>query len=209
MQTAIDDVRMFLDEHRGDDGVKELLQEFAAPAEESVREYLEDTEDGRRLFQRLTDSTVSRAIATYTEKTLPRLVEERYHEDHPPDTPEQTELRELRERLADAERERSRVEMTVRATNMARDMGLPDDLAGYFADQDEERTRDNLSRLETAISHEVDRRTAERFKTHGRVPLETGGAGTDSLELMHHRAVERGDIVEAVRLKHRMYNDNH
>lgn len=209
MQTAIDDVRTFLEEHREDSGVKELLEKFAAPTENSVRGFLEDTEEGRNLAQRITDSAVSRAIATYTEKTLPRLVEERYREENPPESPEQKELRELREQLVEAERERSRFEMTARATSMARDMGLPNELAGCFADQDEERTRENLSRLEAAISNEVDRRTAERFRAYGRMPHGTGGSGSDSLELMHHRAVERGDIVEAVRLKHRMYNENH
>ncbi len=172
----IEEIRKYLEENKDQEDVKNLIAGLK-PAPQGIETLLE-TEDGKRALQPRIDRAVTQAIETYRQKTLPAIVEEEVKKRNPEETPEQKRLRELEDRLNNAENERTKANLLNMAITEATQKGLPIDLASYFVGQDEASTRDNLTRLENAYKAAVTKAVEDKFKQDGRRPSEGGAPDT-------------------------------
>jgi DNA-binding transcriptional MerR regulator len=147
------------------------------PAEitlETVQDFLEKNEGGKKFLQSQKDAAVTKGIETFKEKTLPKLVEEEISKRYPPETEEQKKLRELTEKQTKLEREIKRKELLAKATQIAAEKGLPVQIIEKFIGDDEDTTMKNLETFENVFSESVKAAVDGKFKTNGR---EKAGGG--------------------------------
>jgi acetylornithine deacetylase/succinyl-diaminopimelate desuccinylase-like protein len=137
---------------------------------DAVQKFVNENEEARKWLQSLTDSRVTEAIKTYEKKTLPKKVEEEINKRFPPETEEQKQLRELKQKLEQIEQEKIRESLRNKALSVATEKQLPTKLVDFFIGQDEETTMKNLSVLEEVFSAAVQQAVEARFKDGGRNP---------------------------------------
>jgi acetylornithine deacetylase/succinyl-diaminopimelate desuccinylase-like protein len=140
---------------------------------DAVQKFVSENEEGKKWLQSLTDSRVTEAIKTYEKKTLPKKVEEEINKRFPPETEEQKQIRELRQKLEQIEQEKIRETLRNKALSVATEKQLPTKLIDFFIGQDEETTMKNLAVLEEAFSAAVQQAVEARFKDGGRTPQTT------------------------------------
>lgn len=137
---------------------------------DAVQKFVNENEEARNWLQSLTDSRVTEAIKTYEKKTLPKKVEEEIAKRFPPETEEQKQLRELKQKLEQIEQEKIRETLRNKALSVATEKQLPTKLVDFFIGQDEETTMKNLAVLEEVFSAAVQQAVEARFKDGGRNP---------------------------------------
>ena len=138
---------------------------------EAVETFLE-TDDGRRLLQPRLDKHFTKGLKTWQEnnleKELQTRVEAKIKELYPDETPEGKKLRDLEKKFEEAERRRIQSELKSLAIAEATAKGLPVDLVQFAIAGDEETTRENLAKIETAFKAAVQEAVKGKFKEHGR-----------------------------------------
>ncbi|WP_201028182.1 DUF4355 domain-containing protein [Geobacillus stearothermophilus] len=137
---------------------------------DAVQKFVNENEEARKWLQSLTDSRVTEAIKTYEKKTLPKKVEEEIAKRFPPETEEQKQLRELKQKLEQIEQEKIRETLRNKALSVATEKQLPTKLIDFFVGPDEETTMKNLYVLEEVFSAAVQQAVEARFKDGGRNP---------------------------------------
>ena len=142
---------------------------------DAVQKFVNENEEARKWLQSLTDSRVTEAIKTYEKKTLPKKVEEEIAKRFPPETEEQKQLRELRQKLEEIEQEKIRETLRNKALSVATEKQLPTKLIDFLVGQDEESTMKNLAVLEEVFSSAVQQAVEARFREHGRTPKPPSG----------------------------------
>ncbi len=142
---------------------------------ETVKDFLENNEEGKKFLQSQKDAAVTKGIETFKEKTLPKLVDEEIAKRYPPESEEQKKLRELMEKQEKLEREIKRKELLAVATKTAAEKGLPVQLVEKFIGEDEESTLKNLETFESVFAESVKAAVEGKFKVNGREPGGNGG----------------------------------
>ena len=149
---------------------------------DAVQAFVNENPDGATWLKSLTDARVTDAINTYKTETLPRKIDEEINKRYPAETPEQKEIRELKQKFQDIENEKVRSQLEKTALSVAVDKSLPTKLIEYFIGQDETTTTNNLGVLEAefnaAVQAKVDEEVAKRFREGGRNPNPSGTGGT-------------------------------
>jgi len=168
----LQEIRAFLAEHRNDEEVMGLLTELLNV--DVVKRFVAENEEAQKWLQAEKDRAVSKGIETWKQKTLPGILDEEREkirrELNPEETPEQKELRKLKEEFERERRERQRAELRAKARDIAQEKGLPGALVDYFIGEDEQTTLENLARFEKTWSQAVQEAREGVFKEHGRTP---------------------------------------
>jgi len=170
----------------------EFLKQNNAPAEliaqveslktvniDSVKEFLEKDDAGKKYLQSHTDAVVTKAIATYKEKTVPGLVEEEIKKKFPAETEEQKRLRQLEDDNKKFQAEVKRERLLNKAIAIANEKKLPLKLVDKFLGDDEETTAKNLELLEQEYSNALKLAVETKFKENGRDPGGNGNPPAD------------------------------
>lgn len=137
---------------------------------DSVKEFLEKDEAGKKYLQSLNDAAVTKGITTFKEKTMPSLIEEEIKKKFPDETEEQKKLRLLTEDQAKLKAEIKKKDLLNKAISIATEKKLPLKLIDKFLGDDEETTIKNLELLETEYNGAITSAVEEKFKENGRTP---------------------------------------
>lgn len=137
---------------------------------ESVKDYLDKDEAGKKYLQSLNDAAVTKGISTFKEKTMPGLIEEEIKKKFPDETEEQKKLRILTEDQEKLKAEIKRKDLLNKAISIATEKKLPLKLVEKFLGDDEETTIKNLELLETEYNGGITSAVEEKFKAEGRTP---------------------------------------
>lgn len=155
---TIEEIKKFIEENKEDEGVKNLLKEYAVRP--SKDELLQDPEIKSEL-----DRRVSKAVENHDKEKVPELVQKRLQEElEKEDGPLKAEVKNIREELnswkqkaEEAEKQRKRQEIKNKAQQKISEKGLPGDMIDFLVTDDEESTEENLSRFEESISKYADK----------------------------------------------------
>jgi isopropylmalate/homocitrate/citramalate synthase len=176
----LDKVLEFLKAQKAEAEIISFVEKLKPLSDESVKEYLEKDENGKKLFNSLSDAKVTKAIKTYEEKTLPKLVEEEIKKRNPDETPEQKRIRELEAKFAERDKQASVAERRAKALKYAQEKGYPTEFVDNFLGEDEESTIKNLDAFGEKYKADIAKEVEEKFKQHGRggdLPKGTGATG--------------------------------
>lgn len=164
---------------------------------DSVQKFLNEDESGKKWLNSFADSRVTQGINTFKEKSLPEILEKEISKRYPAETPEQKEIRELKQKFEDSEKQRARETLKAKALTLANGKGLPADLVDYFLGNDEETTTSNLGKLEESFKAYEQKIVKEKFKQNGSTPpaANTGGK-TDEQRLKEAREKAKSGRTE-------------
>ncbi|WP_425447748.1 DUF4355 domain-containing protein [Dethiothermospora halolimnae] len=171
---------------------------------DSVKKFLEESEDGQKWLQSHTDSKVTKGIETFKEKSLPSLLDEQVNakikELYPEETEEQKKLRQLEDELTNIKKEKTKESLKNKAISLANEKGLPIKLVDFFVGADEESTLKNLQSLEEVYNAAVQKAVEEKFKNNGREPApskaKTDEEAKKELETLAEKARNTGRVED-------------
>lgn len=151
MDLNLQQVQEFINANQGNEEVKNYLQGLNKITLDGVKNYLETQEDGKGYLQSYTDSKVSKGIETFKQNNLSKLVEEEIKKRNPQD-PKDLEIQELKQKFEELEKEKARESLLVKASKIAKEKNIPNDILEYFIGSDEEITMNNLTTLEKSLA---------------------------------------------------------
>jgi hypothetical protein len=137
---------------------------------DSVKDYLEKDEAGKKLLNSITDARVTKGIETFKKETMPSLIEEEIKKKFPAETEEQKRLRLLEEDNKKFQNDVKRERLLNKAISIANERKLPLKLIDRFLGDDEETTIKNIELLEAEYNSAITSAVESKFKEHGREP---------------------------------------
>lgn len=170
--------------------ITELLKNANAPQEaiafvqglkpvtsETVKDFIENNEEGKKLFNSLADQRVTKGIESFKANNLQKILDDEIAKRYPPESEEKKKLRELEQSQQALLREIRRKELTNKALQIATEKKLPVKIIDRFIGDDEESTLKNIDLLADVYSKAIEAGVSERFKEGGREPgASPGGA---------------------------------
>lgn len=142
---------------------------FEGLTDEKFVELLKAKPDLRRIH----DARVSKGIESYSEKTLPKLLSEKYAAEHPEETDEQKRIKALEISFEQANARAIKAELTNKAIQYATEKKLPLGIVNLAVTGDEETTLGNLSLLESAFTNDRQGNRESWLAQNGRTPQKT------------------------------------
>ncbi|PAE96768.1 hypothetical protein CHH71_12220 [Shouchella clausii] len=162
---------------------------------EAVQSFLNADEKGKSWLNSFADTRVTEAIKTYETKTLPKKVQYEIAKRYPPETPEQKQMRELKEQLDQIQRDKQMSDMRNFALTEAGKLGVPSDLVGYLLGENEDATKTNLQTVKSVIDTQVESMVNERLKRSSRDPKDPTPPG-DALTLEKLKSMSTAEVAE-------------
>lgn len=157
---------------------KDLLAELVN--DEVVNNYLE-TDSGKKILQPRMDRNFNKGLESWKQNNLEKIIEDEIVKRFPNETPEQKQIRELKQQMEQIKQEAAREKLTVQATELASKSGLPAALVKYFVGTTEEETRCNLELFESEFKTHLDKSVIERTKgTTPSTPTQTSSSTMDT-----------------------------
>jgi rubrerythrin len=170
---TLEEIKQWLEENKEEKDVQAYLGELSAVSNEKVEGFL-DTVEGKKLLQPRLDRNFSTGLNTWKEKNLPKLIDDGVKEANPSETPEQKRIRELEDKIANAEKESTHEKLLNTAVTQASEKGLPTDIVSFFVGEDEETTLTNLGTFEEKYNTALQAAVDKKFKEGGR-DVDSGG----------------------------------
>ncbi len=180
------DVQQFLSENKDSNDVKGLIQGLLGV--DDIQNLLQTNKDFTSWFDSEKDKHHNKALDTYKQKTLPKLIEEEIARRNPNN--KSPEALEVEKALAEIKQWKTRtIRESVRneALKFATEHKLPSDVIDYFItldneDDDEgtkskEATMSNLTKLKDTWSSHLQTVVNEQLKGSGYTPKDTGNQG--------------------------------
>ena len=124
---------------------------------DQFKQVLEGNKEVKAYYQSALDSGIGKGVATFKEKTLPKIIEEELKKaNNKKKTPEQIELEELKAKFEALEKEKTKADMTSKYTKVLTEKGLNTDLINFVLGENDETTTQNIESIEKIINGAVD-----------------------------------------------------
>lgn len=152
--------------------VKEFISKFnplVTLTKDNVGEFVEKNE----LLKSYRDSFYSKGLETWKANNLKKLVDEEIIKINPPENPEAKKIRELEERLNEAEKKARKEALRTFALSKLSEKKLPTDLIDHLIGDDEQTTATILNTFEKALENYKKNVVDDVLKEHGREPKES------------------------------------
>ena len=112
---------------------------------------------GNKELQGLFDKKVTAGIETFKKGGMQKLIEaEVLKRTGKNETPEQKEIRELKERLDKADQERAKAEMVAKYKDVFNEKKIPSTMLDFLLGQDEETTGANIELFENSMKQYIE-----------------------------------------------------
>jgi hypothetical protein len=169
----LSEVKAYLDEHKTDPEVAEYLRGMN-PLSGLTKDTVKDFVGQNPLLKSYNDQIANIAVDTFKEKfeteEVPKLVQNKYDEAHPPESEEAKRLRTLETTVETEKKARVKAELRTIATEAATENGLPQKLVKFFVGDNEESTNENLKVFKEVFDSAVQSGVEEKMKTSAREP---------------------------------------
>lgn len=159
---TFEEVQQYLKDNANSSEVQELFK----PTAETVNSFL-DTEEGAKLLQPRLDSHFSKGLQTWKDNHLAKIIDNEVLK-RGEETPETKRIKELEQRVAQAEQERTQERLKNIATTTLSEKNLPIELVGLLVGTDEDTTNKNIDLVANVFDKAIKTSVEERFKSNGR-----------------------------------------
>jgi hypothetical protein len=167
MDLNLEQVQEFLEANKENGEVKGYLGKLSTPSIEGVKGFLESNDEGKKLFQSLSDAKVTQGIESFKKNNLSKLIDEEVKKRFPEKDEKDIELENIKAELAKMQSEKTRESLTNKAIKFANEQKLPLDLVDYFIGEDEEKTTGNLTKLKEVFDNHLQLLVDEKLKAGG------------------------------------------
>jgi hypothetical protein len=176
----LEEVKKFLEEQKEQEDVKAYLGELSTPTVDGVKGFL-DTEEGKKLLQPRLDSHFTKSLETWRSNSLPKIISEEIAKANPSETPEQKEIRELKEKFANMENEKTRETLKNKALSTLSEKKLPTFLLEQLIGNDENSTTESLTKFEEVWNSQLQSIKEDLLKENG-TSITDGTSSSSSTE---------------------------
>jgi DNA-binding transcriptional MerR regulator len=142
-----------------------------------VKPYLE-TEEGQKILRPYVDKNFDKGLKTWQENNLKKVIDDEIAKRYPPETEEKKALRELQQKFEQLDKEKRTEQQRNKAITYATQKGLPLDIIDHFVGDDDDKTTENLSKLEKSFTEHLRKTVDGVFKAGGSKPGGAEGSGT-------------------------------
>jgi len=154
------------------------------------------------------DAIISRTTDNYAvkfrEEKLPGLLDEEYKKKNPPKDAKDQALADMQKELAEMKRQALLKDRKAAAMQKLTELDLPVDLADFAIDEDENVFASKIERLSGLKTwKEAELKKALTGAVGNQKPQATGSE-TNSVEVQYNKALQSGDIAQAMALKARL-----
>lgn len=162
-------------------GIEELKRPLSL---EEFKNQLETNKEIKAYYQSSLDSGIGKGVASFKEKTLPKILEEEIKKaNNKNKTPEQLKIEELEQKLAQIEKDKTRAEMSSKYSRVLNEKGLSSDLLEFILGADDETTEKNIETLSNIINSNVSEKVKAKITDNPPIPTENeGGRELDGVE---------------------------
>lgn len=162
----LEEIKKYLEDNKENEDVKAYLEGLTQVTPEGVEAFLE-TDEGKKVLQPKLDRNFTKGLETWKEKNLQKLIDEGVKKSNPTETPEQKEIRELKEKFANIEKEKTRESLKNKALTTLSEKKLPSNLVDFLIGEDEETTNSNLTKFEEVFTNQLQSVVDEKLKAGG------------------------------------------
>ncbi|MBM7631108.1 DUF4355 domain-containing protein [Geomicrobium sediminis] len=163
-----EEVKKWLEENSNDENVRTFIAGNIKT--EEVKKLADDNKDLSKWLEGEKDKHSLKALETWKENNLDKLVDEKVKELYPDETEGQKEMRKLQEKISQMEGEKTRETLRNKALTIAGEKDLPTSILDHFIGKDEETTLKNLETLESALKDGVQKGVDARLKGSSYTP---------------------------------------
>lgn len=157
-------------------GIEELKKPLSL---DEFKSQLEKNEVIKAYYQSTLDSGIGKGIASFKEKTLPRIIEEKLKEEsNKKKSPEQIKIEELEQELAQIKKDKIKAEMSSKYAKVLNDRGMSTDLLEFVLGADDEITNKNIDTLSRIIDNGISSKVKEKITDNPPIPTNSEG-GTE------------------------------
>lgn len=164
----LEKVLAFLKEKEASEDVVKFVEGLKPVSVETVKDFVENNEEGKKLLNTLTDQRVTKGIESWKQNNLQKTLDDEIAKRYPPETEEAKRLRELEKRLSEQENTIKKKDLLTAAIKKAGEKGLPINIIDRLLGDDEESTEKNLNLFETEFKKAIETQVNEKFKQGGR-----------------------------------------
>lgn len=164
------EIKQFLQENATAADVIDFVKTLNTFTKESVKDYLANNDDGKILLQSLTDKKVTQGIESFKSNfNIDELVEKKYVELHPAETPEQKELRELRAEQLKMKSETKFEKIKGNVLKLLVSNELPSELLDdLVVSENDSENSERINRLASYVKTLVQNAVEKKFRENGR-----------------------------------------
>ena len=127
-------------------------------------------------LQGLFDKKVTTGIENFKKNGMQKLIEaEVLKRTGKDETPEQKEIRELKERLDKADKEKARAEMVAKFKDVLTEKKIPSNMIDFLLAQDEETTGANIELFQNSMKQYIDSEVKAKLGDSEYIPPTNGG----------------------------------
>lgn len=188
------------------DSVDDILKEsdFAKSLinVDNFKELIHTDKSFRSFMDSMNDRYSTKALETWKENNLQKLIDEKVKELYPEDDPKDLELKKVQQELERMKREAQTEKLRAVALKTASEKKLPTDLVDYFLGQDENTTLENLNKFEKIMTSHLETQVKERLKDNSYIPPKGGEPISDSYESL----VKNADSLTAEQIAEQFSN---
>lgn len=184
MELTFEQVKKFIEKNKESDEVKEYLQGFKKVSVEEIQELLQSDKDLAKWLESEKDRHATKAINTFKEKTMPKIIEEEIVKRTRGKDEKDLQMEQLKREIEKIKRDKLRESLKNEAFKFMSKNKLPADLIDFFikieSDDDEQGTKSkevtqaNLNRLKEVWTNYLQQSVNERMKSNGFTPKEGG-----------------------------------
>ncbi len=193
-----EEIKKWLEENKSDEQVKEFINQNADEQEvtlDKVKELAEKDKDIKGWLDGEKDRHHSKALETWKNNNLEKLVDEEGKKRNPEKEPWELEMEKIKEDLERERNEKTRETLKNKALSVAQEKGIPSNLVDYFIGEDEDTTLKNLEALEKEVQPMIQTKVDERLNEGDHKPPNnsdnTKGAGESFIDVIKGEQVKR------------------
>ena len=151
---------------------------------EDFKKQLSDNPEVKAYYQSSLDSGIGKGVASFKEKTLPKIIEEEVKKaSNKNKSPEQLKIEELEQKLIQIEKDKAKAEMSSKYTKVLSEKGLSSDLLTFILGADDETTDKNIETITNIINNNVSERVKGKITENPPIPKgNEGGRELDGVE---------------------------
>lgn len=137
---------------------------------DGAKNFLENNEEGKGYLNSYSDSKVSKGIETFKTNNLQKLIDAEMLKKNPSLTPDQIRIQELEKKFADADKSKTKAEMSNKYKDILTQKKIPSNMVDFLLNDDETVTNANISLFEDGMKSYVEEAIKTKFGSNVHIP---------------------------------------
>lgn len=165
----INDIKKYITDNKDNEDVKSFVSGLYSV--QGIEDFITNNSDGKRWLDSTKDKHFAKALETWKQNNLQKIIDDKVAELNPNETPEKKQLRELQSKIESMERDKNRESLKNKALTYATGKKLPiSDIIDMFVGADENSTIKNIDKVSEIFNTGVQSAVEERLKTNSYIP---------------------------------------